>query len=218
MHHQRPQKAPLKRKRIRQQLQEMILNGAWSPGSRLGQEDLAQRFKAAQGLVREVLVELRETGLVESTDFRGAIVPRFDKQKLLEACELREMHEALAVRRCCERISRAEVRELMDLPRRIYQASMAGKPELAALLDREFHERLLERSQGSMLARLADNYRLLCRTVRDDRKPAVIRDEHQAILRAIENGRADDAERLVRNHIAHERRWVDKHFDPKRLA
>jgi DNA-binding GntR family transcriptional regulator len=214
----RRSKAPLKRNQVRQQLQDMILGGAWSPGSRLGQEELASRFRAAQGLVREVLVELRATGLVESSDFRGAIVPKLDKDKLIEACELRAMHEAIAVRRCCERLTRADLRELTELAERIHKASVAGKVKLAALLDRELHDQFLQRCQSGMLLRLADNYQLLCRAVRDDRKPAVIRDEHLAILRAIEAGRADDADQLVRKHIAHERRWVQRHFNPERLA
>jgi DNA-binding GntR family transcriptional regulator len=204
----------LKRTQVRQKLQDMILQGAWRPGSRLGQEELAGYFQAAQGLVREVFIELRASGLVECSDFRGAVVSRLDKQKLVEAYELREMHEAIAVRRCCERLSRAELNELMELPPRIYAAGKADKWELAACLDRELHGQLLERSDSSMLRRLAENYLLLCRVVRKGPGPTRARADHLSLLRAIADGDADKAERIIRQHIAAERNGAIKHLPP----
>jgi DNA-binding GntR family transcriptional regulator len=205
-------KPSTKRSKIRKQLQDMILRGAWQPGSRLPQEQLASQFSAAQGVVREVLLELRATGLVEASDRRGSIVSRLDRDKVLEALELREMHEALAVRRCCERMTRAQLRELAEVPQRLYRAAMDGNADLAASLDREFHSHLLDHADSSMLSRLADNYLLLCQTAPVARQPSALREEHLAILRAVELGRPDDAEQLMRQHIACERDWAAKHL------
>ena len=61
-----------------------------------------------------------------------------------------------------------------------------------------------------MLMRLAHNYRVLGKFVRANRDPKVIRDEHIAILTAIEEGRADDAEKLMRDHIEAARSAIEK--------
>ena len=54
---------------------------------------------------------------------------------------------------------------------------------------------------------------ILGKFVRADRDPAVVRDEHLAILRAIEEGRTDDAEHVVRRHVAAARLAVEKRLE-----
>jgi DNA-binding GntR family transcriptional regulator len=203
----------LTRHHIRENLQRMILSGERRPGSKLRQQELAEQFRVAQGVVREALLELRAFGLVEAIDRRGVYVSNLDSQKVLESFEVREMHEALAVRRCCERVTRVQVRELIDLSEQIFQLGNSGKLDEMASLDRSLHSQLIHLSGNSMLIRLADNYRVLGKFVRADRDPAVVHDEHLAILRAIQDGRADDAERLVRQHVAAAKLAVEKRFE-----
>jgi DNA-binding GntR family transcriptional regulator len=63
------------------------------------------------------------------------------------------------------------------------------------------HARITELSGNRMLARLADNYVVLGKVVRARRDPKIVHQEHLEILRAIESGNEDDAERLMRAHI-----------------
>src|SRR5687767_4460988 len=83
----------MKRDQIRDRIRDMILRGELRPGSRLHQKALADRFSVAQGVVREALLELERYGLVESIERRGVYVARLDHQTILEALELREIHE-----------------------------------------------------------------------------------------------------------------------------
>src|SRR3954470_10291747 len=117
-----PQESLLRvsRHHVRENLQRMILSGEREPGSKLRQQELAERFQVAQGVVREALLELQASGLVETVDRRGMFVTKLDKSRILEAFEVREVHEALAVRLCCERANRGQLRELMDLAEEIY--------------------------------------------------------------------------------------------------
>src|SRR3954468_5844451 len=92
--------APLTRHHVREKLQGMILSGERRPGSKLRQQELAEHFQVAQGVVREALLELQAYGLVETIDRRGMFVTQLDEGKLLEAFEVREMHEGLAARLC----------------------------------------------------------------------------------------------------------------------
>jgi DNA-binding GntR family transcriptional regulator len=180
----------------------MILSGARHPGSKLRQQELAERFGVAQGVVREALLELQSFGLVETVDNRGIYVSQLDKTRLLEAFYIREMHEGLAARLCCEHATRADMRELIAMADEIYSLGAAGKLEEMASLDRELHSRLIRLSGNSMLIRLADNYRILGKIVRASRNIEQVRSEHLAILQKIQDGDADQAEQLMREHVA----------------
>src|SRR3954447_9663692 len=103
------------RGRVRDELRKLILIGEFPPGSRLTQQQLAKRFGVAQSVVRESLLELQSTGLVEAVDNLGVFVAGLDNAKLIEAYHVREMLEGLAARLCCEHASRADVRQLYEL-------------------------------------------------------------------------------------------------------
>ena len=189
------------RHRVRDSIQQMILSGERHPGSKLRQQELAERFGVAQGVVREALLELQGFGLVETIDNRGIFVSRLDKEKILEAFDVRAVHEGLAARLCCERANRAELRPLTELAEKIFELGRQKRFDEMGSGDREFHTRLIHLSGNSMLIRLADNYRALGKFVRANRDPEVVRDEHLAILKAIDRGRAAEAERLMKEHV-----------------
>jgi len=191
----------LARHRIRDQLQQMILSGQCKPGSKLVQQDLADRFGVSQAVVREALLELQVYGLVEAIDNRGIFVGQLNTKTLLESYEVREVHEGLAVRLCVDRATRAEIRVLRDLAEWMCSRGLEGALEEMAVLDREFHQQLLRLSGNGMLVRLAENYAILGKVIRVGRDPNVVRREHLNILHAIEMNQADRAERLMREHI-----------------
>ncbi|MBN1436166.1 MAG: GntR family transcriptional regulator [Sedimentisphaerales bacterium] len=193
-----------RRHEIRSAIQQMILQGELASGQKLVQRDLAARFGVAQGLLRETLLELVGCGLVEMVDNQGVFVRQLDSAAMIEALQVREMHETLAVRLCCRRTTREDLDQLRDLAERMYTLGQEGKEiESSEMgwLDREFHCRLLELSGNDLLVRLADAYLILGKVVRMGRDAKEVYEDHLALLDAIEAGYADEAERLVRDHI-----------------
>jgi len=189
------------RHRIRERLQDSILSGARPAGSKLVQMQLAEEFGVAQGVVREALLELQSCGLVETIDNRGVFVAELSAERLIEAYHVREMHEGLAARLCCDRVTRGQVRELLALAVAACELGRSGRLDEMGLADRQLHSRLIQLSGNSMLMRLAENYWVLGKVVRASRDPEAVFEEHAAILKAIEDGRAEDAERLTREHV-----------------
>src|SRR5436190_4756658 len=189
------------RRRVREDVRKLILSGELKPGTRLTQQQLAKRFGVAQSVIRESLLELQFTGLVESIDNLGIFVSELDTEKLLQAYEVREMLEGLAARACCERASRADLRELADMVERIYQLGKEGKDAERGAADRRFHHRTIEISQNVVLARLTEAYHVLGMTVQASRPHDVIRSEHLRIVQAIEENKPDEAERVARQHV-----------------
>ena len=208
------------RARVRTELRKLILTGEFTPGSRLTQQQLAKRFGVAQSVVRESLLELQSSGLVESVDNLGVFVAGLDNSKLLEAYQVREMLEGLAARLCCERASRADVRDLYDRVERIHQLGLDSKHEERGALDREFHHKTIVISQNTILLRVVDAYYVLGMTVQASRPHDVIQAEHLAIVKAIEDNKPDVAEYAARQHVAGARAAIQKHitdhnFSPK---
>lgn len=188
----------------------MIHSGEQKPGSRLRQQEFAGKLGVAQGVVREALLELQAHGLVETIDNRGMYVTDLNAERIIESFQVREVHEGLAVRLCCERAARSELRPLLEMAHEMFALATAQKLDEMSQLDREFHLRLTHLSRNSMLIRLAENYRVLGKFVKGDRPADVNRTEHLAIIGAIEKGAADRAERLVRQHVAAGRMAVER--------
>ena len=198
------------RHEVRDGVQRLIVNGRQKPGSKLVQQKLAKQFGVAQGVIREALLELQVCGLVETIDNRGMFVSPIDAQKLLDAFEIREVHEGLAARLCCTRVTRADVAQLIQMADEMLELGNQGKAEQMSALDKQMHARITELSGNGMLARLADNYVVLGKVVRARRDPKIVHQEHLAILRAIGSGNEDEAEQLMRRHIRAAREAVAK--------
>jgi len=198
------------RSRVREDVRKLILSGELRPGQRLTQQQLAKRFGVAQSVIRESLLELQLSGLVESVDNLGVFVSQLDPDRLLQAYEVREMLEGLAARRCCERASRVDVRELRDMAEQIYQLGVEGQNAARGVLDRKFHLHLIDISGNVVVARLTEAYHVLGMIVQASRPHDVIRAEHLGIIQTIEENKPDEAERLARAHVAGARQSLQR--------
>jgi DNA-binding GntR family transcriptional regulator len=201
----RPQRMTTRRW-LHDQICERILSGKHRPGSRLAQEDLANEYKVGRGIVREALLQLQQLGLVEVVDNRGFFVTQLNPKKLLDAHEMREMHDGLAARLCCERITPAQADELIAMAKRIYQLGLEGKNLEMGYLDRDLHDRLLRIAGNEVLFDVVSKYRFLLRKIvvdrpRERRNLDETLDEHMSVLTAIRENRPDEAERLARAHV-----------------
>lgn len=86
--------------------------------------------------------------------------------------------------------------------------------------DRTFHLQIMNLSRNKILLRLAEGYRVLGMAVRASRDPRVVYEEHLRIVDAIDHNFPDEAERLMRLHVAEARKMIeqqasDSKFTPK---
>lgn len=101
--------------RVRDLLEEAILEGELKPGERLRAEALAQRFGTSRTPVREALLQLEAQGLVDVEPNRGAVVRTFDRDDLQDLYELRALLEPHAAARAATRISPEDIARLEEL-------------------------------------------------------------------------------------------------------
>lgn len=212
--------APVGRHQVREVIQRRILSGESQPGERLTQQSLAKELGVAQGTVRESLLELHWLGLVESIDRLGVFVQKLDAAHLSEAYQVREFLEGLAARLACEHASRADIAALCKMAEHIRELSQQKRHEEMGAADRAFHLQIMTLSQNKVLLRLAEGYRVLGMAVRASRDPRDVYEEHLQIVDAIDKNSPEEAERIMRHHVAEARRMIEqqaaKHeFAPK---
>jgi DNA-binding GntR family transcriptional regulator len=89
---------PMLSEQIAARLRELIQGGKLTFGDRLMEIDLARRFLASRGPVREALRMLDEEGLIELRPRRGAIVHQLSVRELNEIYDLRLCISCLTAR------------------------------------------------------------------------------------------------------------------------
>ena len=91
-------------KRLKQAIEDEIVEGRLALGSRLDEVQLAERFGVSRTPIREALIQLAMTGLVETKPRRGAIVSAPEPQHLLAMFETMAELEAACGRLASRRL------------------------------------------------------------------------------------------------------------------
>jgi DNA-binding GntR family transcriptional regulator len=197
-----------------EKLERAILSGELRSGTRLSEQALAKLCGVGRGPLREAVRTLEGRRLVERVPFSGVRVTQLsidDFQQLLVA---REALEGIACRQAAECMTLAETRELRQcltaLSKQIAKDGI-GSVYVDGTQDNDFHVQIVRGSRNKWLEQMLcrDLYALLrmyryhSATVGDRAVQSI--KEHEAIYSAIEKRDPDEAERLMRQHIAHSR-------------
>jgi len=197
---------------VADKMRAAILEGHYKPGEWLRQERLAQELGVSQMPVREALNELVNEGLIEHVPYRGARVIQFSVEDIDDLYEHRAFLEGRAAYFSAQVISERDLTLLKKL-----QAGMEENDAPEAVLkyrelNRNFHKTIFTISKHEYLIRtlnqmwaafptmLIGNYAATAShplPARDDTD----RQEHQAIMDALELHDASKAEQAMRDHI-----------------
>jgi DNA-binding GntR family transcriptional regulator len=102
-------------KLVVEQIQQMIIEGALAPGTRLNERLLCEKLGVSRTPLREALKILAALGLVELLPNRGAAVVQLSAQDIAETFEVISHLEAMAGELACARITDAEINEIRAL-------------------------------------------------------------------------------------------------------
>lgn len=207
--------------RVHEHLRDEILSNRLQAGTELQETALAESLGVSRGPVREALGRLAAEGLVTVRPRRGAVVRSLSKEEFLEAYQVREALEALAVRLAVPRLSRDELARLQRLTDEM--AAWAQRDAVHEFFEAnlKFHEAVVQASANRTLQEL---YRHLVRQMRPyQMRSLALRGnlrrsvaEHRAILRAARAGDADEAARLMSEHIRVPQRRLQAASEPER--
>lgn len=190
---------------LRAALMEMNIYERADQDLRLDERDLASKLGVSRTPIRDALARLEHEGLVESVPRRGYFIVRKSREELVEIITVWAALESMAARL----ITRTATDEEISSLRTIFSTFENGK--LYAKLDEysdanlAFHQRIIELSRSTTLAKMADGLIIHVRSIRhrtiaeDHRFERSIVD-HMQIIEALETRNAELAEQLVRDH------------------
>ncbi|WP_298838086.1 GntR family transcriptional regulator [uncultured Roseobacter sp.] len=192
---------------IADQLEELIFNGTFGNGERLDEVQLSARFGVSRTPVREALLRLAQSGLVEHFPRRGVFVRQPGPIELIEMFEVMAELEATCARFAASRISDRAVSELNETNRRCHAAVEAGDADLYYRENEKFHAILYKESGNSFLEqeclRLQRRLQPFRRTqlrLRGRLKQSM--QEHEQIVAALGQGDGSHAAEVMRGHVA----------------
>jgi DNA-binding GntR family transcriptional regulator len=201
---------PLENRTLREQvvdhLREEIVSSRLAPGTELGEVTLARSLGVSRGPVREALWQLAAEGVVTIVPRRGAVVTRLTRQEFMDAYQVREALESLAIKLAVPCLREAEKAELHRMCEEMEREAAAGKTDRFFEINREFHALLVHASRNRKLEQV--HARLVAQMGALMKKSAELRGgleqsaaEHRAILAAVDAGDPALAARLLEEHI-----------------
>jgi len=193
-------------RRIETELRRAIVAMELRPGVRLSEQDIAARHGVSRQPVREALIGLSRTRLVEVMPQRGTRVARISVAKMAEARFVREAIETAVVRRACESFdakTRLRIDDLLDL-----QEKVAERNDHVAFqrYDELFHIALTE-GAGCPLAwqAIADikaHMDRVCQlTLPGTSSMLPLVEQHRAIMAAIDARDGEAAAAAMHHHL-----------------
>ena len=209
------------------QLRADLLGGELEPASKLAIEALAERYATSATPLREALNRLVSDGLVERREQRGFVVAGISEQDLAEITQARCWLEAIALRESMAAHSTAWEEALVlahhrlaRTPRSLSDSQFEDNPDWEPL-HRAFHRALISgcgsRWLLSFCEQLADQhhrYRRLSAPRAFAKRE--VKSEHQQLLEAALEGRADEAVALLCQHFERTARIIRD--DPRLFA
>ncbi|MCB4363355.1 FadR family transcriptional regulator [Hydrogenophaga taeniospiralis] len=213
---------------IADQIRAFIDKGNYTPGARLPPErDLAQQLGVSRPSVREALIALEIEGSVEVRMGAGVYVCSVAQRKPqaldtmgespIELMQARAAIEGTVILQACAKATPEALAALRQILDNMLAAMAQNRSPL--VFDRQFHQTIAAMTGNAVLERL------VCELFDERHSPIAARlsahsesgqtwatalQEHEAILRALENRDVLAAQTALRMHLqASEQRWVE---------
>lgn len=184
----------------------MIISGELRPQTRLVELQLAAEFGVSRTPVREALKRLTADKLIVMDPVRGLVVHEPELEEIEDAYLVRDVLEGLAARLAAQRIRPEELARLRAILDSMHQALDLGDNALVVNANMAFHDVIFRVAGNATLARLARDLSDLVRRFSSEafnsgpRAPTVF-DDHEQILRALENHDPDAAAAASTRHL-----------------
>ena len=192
--------------RVYEHLRDEILADHLLPGTELSEVALSKELAISRGPIREAMGRLSAEGLITMRPRRRAEVRSLTPQELIDAYQVREALEVMAVRLAIPRVTEPDLARLDQLMERMAGHISDGAVREFFAANVSFHELLCELSGNPKLQEV--HHRLEGEIGRFQSRTLALRGsmddsltEHRAILAAIRLRDADQAAALTADHI-----------------
>lgn len=192
--------------RIERSLLEEISIGDLSPGQRLDEAGLAERFGASRTPVREALSRLTAQGVLIQGEKRGAFVAQYGREELSQIFEAMHEIEAACARIAAQRLTLLTRSEIEAAQADCLAAAQAGDRSAYLRANEVFHMAIYSATGNPYMAEIASEFRR--RTGPFRAKKFASREDllasaesHQALMDDIFSEDSTAASNSMRNHM-----------------
>lgn len=188
------------------ELETDIVFGRLLARERLVEDELCARFGAKRHVIRQVLVELEQMGLVDRTRNRGAAVAEFKPEEVEQIYEVRRMLETGAAAQIPLPATASHLKTLHAIQRRHDEAVKRGIALDAFRTNNEFHRALFSACGNDYLSGAIGYFAQKTHVIRSYSitKPEYLqkaRNEHWAMIEALQTGKRKELVRLCSDHL-----------------
>ncbi len=186
-------------------LRREIIFGQRPPGSRLIENEIAERFGLGRHVARSVLADLERMGLVQRRPNRGVIVVEYGRAEVEQLYEMREILQREAVLRIAMPVPRASIAALSGYNRAYLEHLQAGDLDGVVEANNSFHRQLFEMCGNRFLAQSIEDHWQKSAAIHSYAigQPAMAQDSHRQHQDMIDALVAQDRARLVQLCIDH---------------
>jgi DNA-binding GntR family transcriptional regulator len=144
---------------VAERLREAVRSGALPSGTRLVEQEMAERLGVSRVPVREAIQMLADEGLVHKSPHRGAYVYLPTRKEIDEISSLRVVLECFVVERAIRNWSDEAEADLRHIVAAMRAAMLAGDYQLVYEQDYAFHRALWEMAGHSILLEIVASLR-----------------------------------------------------------
>lgn len=191
--------------RIYRAVFDSVMSQRLAPGTKLPEAALCDLFDASRSTVRLALQKLAHDHIVQLRPNRGAIVAVPTPEETREIFDARRGLEAALVRLAAERATRKDLAELRHQLKLEHDAMHRFDQPAWARLASGFHLKIAELGRNPILQRylveMVSRCSLIVALYEPPGNAGCEHDEHEAIVRCLEDKDADGAIALMNQHL-----------------
>lgn len=211
---------------VTERLEAAIISGQLEPGAKLSEQGLAASLGVSRGPLREAIRRLEGRKLLERTPNIGVRVAQLSLSDLNEILQVREALEGLACNLAARNMSDAaiaDLRKMLDAHEK-QKSVQENKGHYNEEKNLDFHFGIVDGSGNQRLTQiLSGDFHYLLRVYRHKAHPrpgraAEVLQEHRAIVDALERRDPVGAEKAMREHLSHARRFVEEQLAAEAAA
>mgnify|MGYP002400960269 CR=1 FL=1 len=195
---------------VADRLRRQIADGELAPGAWIDEQALTERFGISRTPLREALKVLVSEGLVRLEARRGCFVNQLTEKDLDEIFPVMALLEGRCAFEAARNAGKADLRRLEELHARLEQHAKAGQVDAYYEVNAQIHQALQDLAGNRWLSAAVDDLRKVLQLSRHyslhlpGRLQESLR-EHLAVFAAVKARRAEEAERVMREHLMNQR-------------
>ncbi len=198
--------APALYEQVAERLRNRIYAHELAPGAWIDEQALAQEYGISRTPMREALKVLAAEGLVQLKPRRGCYVTELSERDLDEIFPVMALLEGRCAFEAAQRAEADDLAHLAAIHERLEKYATEGDADHFFEANQAFHLAVQQLAGNRWLSQLINDTRKLMKLTRRDslRLEGRLKQslaEHRAILRAIQRHDANDAGRLMQNHL-----------------